>query len=387
MSAVAPTPPGRLGEPVDPDQMLRYLTQLSDWCTGRRDELDQLDRAVMASPHRDTLTRDVMLSLALWQAVRDRRDLLMASWDSGRVGPRERKRLAALVWGRLDATLDPALLARAVEPGSSGPGSLAVSLPEACRLSDALAGQLRTQLQLDPHTSANRARLRDLRAQLERLRDQVLLEPAGSRLAVAQTVAELSERVERIDAKAGRGGDVGGLLGPAEIEAARLERDLIVQGAQRRQASGLVDRATELRDDLESREGALHHLVERCLARVTPSPKYAVPDVAALGAVPTTRPEAEAYLRRLDQVSRAMQVVQHSYSNALAEPERLTAQLDTEVGQARSHACEDDPDLAGLEATARDLLQRRPCPAQVVSELVDGYRAAVAWKLTTTEDR
>ena len=61
------------------------------------------------------------------------------------------------------------------------PGGLAVSLPEACRLSDALAGQLRTKLALAPGADAAAARISELRAQLERIRDQVGLEPALTR--------------------------------------------------------------------------------------------------------------------------------------------------------------------------------------------------------------
>ena len=53
-----------------------------------------------------------MLSMALWKAVSDRYELLLATWDSGRVGAAERERMSSLIWGRLDATLDPSLLAR-----------------------------------------------------------------------------------------------------------------------------------------------------------------------------------------------------------------------------------------------------------------------------------
>ena len=69
---------------------------------------------------------------------------------------------------------------RARSPGTTS-GALAVSLPEACRLSDALAGQLRQRLSLDPAADANAARVKDLRAALDRLRDQVALEPDSSR--------------------------------------------------------------------------------------------------------------------------------------------------------------------------------------------------------------
>ena len=171
------------------------------------------------------------LSMALWKAVSDRQQLLLAVWGGGRVLQADRERLSTLIWGRLDATLDPATMAKATA-GSAG--ALAVSLPEACRLSDALAGQLRQRLSLDPAADENAARVKDLRASLDRLRDQVALEPDGSRARAQQTWDELAGRIAQVTERLQRGGDVGGLLGPLEIDAAKFERDLIVGGAERR---------------------------------------------------------------------------------------------------------------------------------------------------------
>ena len=139
-TATAPRAPGRLGVPLTPPEALHYLDALGTWRDQRRAELDRLDEAALASPDPDAFTADILLSMALWKAVADRHDLLLATWDSGRVGVRERERLATLVWGRLDTSLDPRLAGAATSNGVPGSGSaLAVSLPEACRLSDALA--------------------------------------------------------------------------------------------------------------------------------------------------------------------------------------------------------------------------------------------------------
>ena len=54
-------------------------------------------------------------------------------------------------------------------PSSSG--ALALSLPEAMRLSDALAASLRSRLSLDAGDADLTGRVRQLRAQLERVRD------------------------------------------------------------------------------------------------------------------------------------------------------------------------------------------------------------------------
>ncbi|OYO19397.1 hypothetical protein CGZ93_13645 [Enemella dayhoffiae] len=384
-SVLAPLAPGRIGVPVPPEQLQRYLGALHDWTAARRRELDLLDAALLRSPQRAQLTRDMMLSMALWKAVRDRLDLLLATWDSGRVGRTELERLSALVWGRLDATLDPSLLARADAgdahphaPGATQSG-LAVSLPEACRLSDAMAAQLRTRLALDPAADELTNRLRDLRAQVERIRDQVALEPAALRAAPATRLAELDARVGEMTERHSRGGDVGGMIGPAEIEAARFERDLIVGGVERRRARGLVDRARELRADLESREAALTQLVTQCVRRVAPAPKYAVPDVAALGPLPNTAEKIEAYLKKLDQVSRAMQVVQESYTRALHEHTTLVERMAVQRERATVAGFENHRDLVAIDSITRDVLEREPSPIPLATELVEAYEMGVQW--------
>src|SRR6478672_12647521 len=171
-SATAPAAPGRLGQPLAAQEALRYLEALGAWRDQRKAELDLLDQAALEAPDQTAFTGDILLSMALWKAVADRHDLLLATWDSGRVGVRERERLATLVWGRLDTSLDPRLAGAAASNGVPGSGSaLAVSLPEACRLSDALAASLRVRLSVDPADADVTARVRSLRAQVERIRD------------------------------------------------------------------------------------------------------------------------------------------------------------------------------------------------------------------------
>ena len=227
--AMAPAAPGRMGTAVEPSQAAAYLDALGRWRDERHRELEELDQAALSSPNGAAATSDIMLSMALWKAVSDRYELLLATWDSGRVGPTERMRLATLIWGRLDAAT------------ASG---LSVSLPEACRLSDALVAQLRVRLGLEISGAETTERIRQLRAQMERIRDQVDLEPAGpGQQQAAAEQSRLARRLKEIADKAGRGGDVGGLLGPLETDAATFERDLIVNGARRRDAAALVGRA------------------------------------------------------------------------------------------------------------------------------------------------
>jgi len=384
-AAVAPPAPGRIGQAVDPQAALTYLTDLGRWRDQRRAELEQLDQAALAAPTRagapassatpGAVTGDIMLSLALWKAVSDRYEQLRAVWDSGRVGVAERERLSTLIWGRLDATLDPTLIGRSSVPGSS---ALAVSLPEACRLSDALASQLRVRLGLETSGAEVTERLRQLRAQMERIRDQIDLEPAGTtQTEAAATQARLARRLKEMADKAARGGDVGGLLEPLEIAASLFERDLIVNGARRREAGDLVRQARQVRADLEIRETELRGLVDECVATVRPAPHYAVPDVAALGPVPNTADRLPAYLARLEQVSRAMTVIETAYGRALADHAELVSRLDAYHAKAVALGVAERAEVAQAYGLARRALQARPCAMVLAEQLVPLYQTYI----------
>jgi hypothetical protein len=386
-TAITPAPPGRIGSAITPEDAAHYLEALGAWRDQRRAELDQLDQAAMAAPDGDSatgLTGDVMLSMALWKAVADRHDLLMATWDSGRVGQAELERLSTLIWGRLDATLDPRLAKRPDVPSSSG--ALAVSLPEAMRLSDALAASLRTRLSLDPTDADVTVRLRQLRAQLERVRDLVAAEQQDSRDEFSRKLAKLDTRLVEIVEQAKRGADVGGLVGPLEADAARTERDLIVGSATRAEAARDVARARQLRAELEARGAAIRDLAALCVASVTPAPKLAVPDVAALGPVPQSSTEVDAYLARLATVSRALNLAHAAYATALDERSELRGRLEAYAvkasrvtgaitGNGVGHAKDD---LGELFRRAEDALAAEPADMARARALVDAHQAYLA---------
>lgn len=361
MTLTAPAAPGRMGQAVEPALLQSYLGELEAWVRGRKTELDELDAAALAANRGADVTSDMALSLALWKAVSDRYQLVFATWDGGRVLQAEREKLSTLIWGRLDGA-------------SSLPGGLVVSLPEACRLSDALAGQLRTRLSLVPGADAAAARIKDLRAQCERLRDQVALEPANGRDAAVRELAGLMSRLGAVAEKAERGADVGGLLAPLEHDATRFERDLIVGNARRRDARGQVQRARELRADLEAREAALAHLAETCVRTVDPAPRYAIPDVDALGPIPNTPDTIGPYLERLDRVGQALSLAQEKYAAALAEHAELGDLLEAYVAKARALGVADRDDLRDSEHQARAVLARQPAPMAVCRQLVSTYQ-------------
>jgi hypothetical protein len=359
-SATAPSAPGRLGSPLAALDALHYLEALGTWRDQRRAELDRLDEAALQSPDPEAFTADILLSMALWKAVSDRYELLLATWNSGRVGATELMGMSTLIWGRLDAST------------ASG---LSVSLPEACRLSDALLSQLRVKLGLDPSGLEITERIRQLRAQMERIREQIDLEPAGAaQQQAALEQSRLARRLKELADKASRGGDVAGMLGPLEIDAATFERDLIVNGARRRDAAALVQRAREQRADLEAREAALRSIVEECVRRVDPAPRYAVPDTAALGPVPNTLDQLENYLRRLDQVSRAMTIAQTAYAKALQDHEELASRLEAYRAKAIATGVADVPDVAQAYQLARHTLDQRPSRMVLANQLVTVYQ-------------
>ena len=402
---IAPTAPGKLGEPVDPRAMFSYLDQLNAWLIGRKAQLDELDAAAQTSAHATELTPDISLSMTLWQTIKIRNEKLMQTWDSGRVGPKQAEQLSTLIWGRLEAPGGP----------DTGPGT---SLPEACKLSDALTSQLRVLLQIDPSGSQAIVRISNLKASLERLRDQLRLEPADTQVAAAQHLSQLAQRVQEASDKASRGGDVGGLLGPLEIDAATFERDLIVGGSQRRQNKAQVDAAGQQRELLVRRGQALQELVDKVVGSVANPPRYAVPDVSALGPVPADKDALDLYSAQLIRVGQAMDVVAKAYTNALpsgplaaTDPEQVTQPAPSSAPEPKpapgtqprpqqptasltpeedalvaefgrlSIAARDDHLLGELLAIIVRMAKLDPSPSQAVQQTLKAARSYRDWRV------
>ncbi|MDV3296763.1 MAG: hypothetical protein LOY01_13290 [Brachybacterium paraconglomeratum] len=359
--AVSPPAPGSLGADVPAPELLRYLDAMLRWRDQRRTELEVLDRAAMELPdpqERAAVTPDVTLSMTLWQAVADRLELLMATWDSGRVGENERRRITTLVWGTLE------------QPGSrAGAQALAVSLPEACRLSDSLATSLRSRLRLDGSDPRTTERLTALRAQVARIADQVGLIPESRRASAAQAHALLERRVEDLTERVRRGADVGGFLGPLEAEAATVERDLIVAASARAHAKADHAQATREVAELSARGEAVRALARRARDLVSPAPTLGVPDVTQLGPVPGDPEELTAYLTRLERVDRALGVAQSAYAQALARREELALRA-----RGVREALADSPDasaaMAGIAEQAEQLLATSPTDLTRLEALV-----------------
>ncbi len=375
--AIAPTPPGRLGEAADSNALLAYLRELRDWVAQRKRELDGIDASAMRSSDPDDYTGDITLSMALWQSVNERTQRLDQLWDSGRADAVTREQMSQVIWGRLSTS------GSAGGAGGMAGSSLALSVVEACRLSDALAAQLRSRLSFDPRASDGAVRVAALRAGLERLRELVKQEPSWG----AQ-VELLGTRIADLAARAARGGDVDGPLHQLEVDAARAERDLVVTTATKlRDARSKEAEAADLAADrsraasevaaLEHRRLRLLALVERCLAEITPAPRYAVPDVAALGAVPAGRAELDAFTRRLGLVVRAMDVVEDGYGRPLTEYEELVGLLTSYRSMAEKASRTDEAALVVALGRAGAALAARPCDIAAARLAVTTFRELV----------
>ncbi|MCA0294979.1 MAG: hypothetical protein LCH96_06630 [Actinobacteria bacterium] len=365
MTTTAPAAPGQLGVGARPSDLMDYLGRLDEWLSVRRAELDALDEQIVASGRQTELTADLALALALWQAAKTRQNLLLATWDSGRVGPQELERLSALIWGRLDT-------------GSSEVAqlqSMSVSLPEAGRLCDALVAQLRTRLNTDPNAEQQQIRLRDLRAQLERIRDQVALEPPALAPAAQAKLAGLAARHADLGAKLARGGDISGLLGTLEIDAAHLERDLIVGAAQRREGRDLLVKAREELAGAQAREQAVRTLAAQVTAAVWPAPVAVIPSAAGLGPVPNTRTALVGYVEGLNRLDAQLAEVQAALATALGDRDAASAQLAALRTKAGALGQAGQPPLRDLDALVAASLAATPVVVPVVRELLAAYAA------------
>ena len=356
MTATTPQPPGALGVAARPEQLLTYLSALDAWLTGRRSELDTLDQLISAG--RADLTGDLALALALWQAVKNRNNLLLGVWDSGRVGPIELDRLSTLIWGSLDTGAD------------SAAGSLTVSLPEAGRLCDALAAQLRAKLDTDPAADDQLARLRALRAGLERIRDQVALEPKAFRPQAQAALDRLAARTKEAAGKRERGGDIGGLLGPLEADAAHLERNLIVGAAKRREARSLLDQVREAHAQVVAQGRAVEALAAQAAAALWPPVTAAAPDVDELGPVPNTEAALRKHADQLAEVRAKLRAAQQTLSEPLAQLDRMSALLDALKVKADKRGAADDPLVTDTIALAEQLLATKPTVLPALEHVV-----------------
>jgi hypothetical protein len=360
--AVASTPvaPGRLGEAIEQRALFDYLAALAQWVDRTARELARLDAAALASPQADAYTADVVLAQSLRQAVTVRLGELEEVWDSGRVGAAERERMSVLIWGRLDTS------------AAGSAASAAVSLVEAVRLCDAVVGQLRTRLSLDPSGTDVTGRIVGLRAEIERCRDLLREDdPAAAR------VGTLRSRVDALAEKVSRGADVSGPLGQLERDVAVLERDLIILASQSRALERDRARASDLIAAAEAREAPLHELASRCRREIADPPRLAIPDVSRLGDPPRVREDLDAFLERLTAVGRAFTAVEEAYAAPLRERASLGFRMRRLVESAAANGRAASDTGRAAEVEARAALDAVPCSVALARHFVTQYEVVV----------
>ncbi len=359
MTSSLPEAPGAIDQPGTIEEIMTYLGDLGDWLLESREELSAIDAAVMRSPDRTALTSDMTLALSVWQAVKERNDALLKTWDSGRVGEKELLEISTLTWGRLDTA-------------GGGGKAVAMSLPEGWRMVEALTNQLRQKLQVGPHAAQYTARIAGLRAQFDRIHDQIELEPPAARPSAQAVEERFGARLSTVIEKFSRGGDIGGLLSALEVDAAHFERDLLVAQGKRRQSQELLGRVRKLASELTERQQTLTALVDRCVATITPAPTYAIPTVSALGPIPNTPDALQPYLAKLEQVDQAMDVVHQAYTAALSDRDALELSFQRLLLQTQQPG-EVTTQIGEL---ATRVLAERPCPIRVAGALIDAYKAS-----------
>lgn len=357
----APRAPGSVGTAATAPQMLDYLGRLDTWLAERRAELDALDAQIIAEGRVQELTSDMSLALALWQAAKTRQEALLTTWDSGRVGPQELDRLAGLVWGRLETAGSPVSALR----------SMAVSLPEAGQLCDALVAQLRTRLNTNPQATAQQVRLRDLRAQAERIRDQLALEPPALAPRGQAKLNGLLARLTEVEEKRQRGGDITGLLSSLEVTAATFERDLIVGAARRREAQELLATVRRRHAEVSQREAAVRAVAEQATQEVWPTTDQPLPELAALGPIPNTAQALTGFLAALTELDAALSAYQQQLTGRLAERDQAAARFQSL--QATAEGLSEAPGLAEYRTLIGDRLAARPVVLPALQQLLNAY--------------
>jgi hypothetical protein len=107
---------------------------------------------------------------------------------------------------------------------------------------------------------------------------------------------------------------------------------------------------------------------------VDPAPKYAVPQVEALGEVPTSSEELEIYIQKLKQVAQGFDTVSRANNEALAKKQTLLDRFTALEAEASTSGTSQL--RASLGTQIRTLLDTSPTPLSVLEPLIASYEAA-----------
>lgn len=368
--AQAPPPPAGPGEQPDPGAISRYVAELARWRLRRDHELRALDDLARTHDDRHLLHGEITAAMTLFHAISQRHDLLIATWGAGETGGREhdyrqgpgedaRGWVSQLVWGVLE-----------LPDGDAG--ALALPLPDALRLSDAMATSMRVLHGADEDGLSVGDRRRALADELTRVRDLVdEVEGAESGLperldAVAERLAGLADRDDE---------DLLPDLGQIGLELAAVDRAVVVGRAA--QAHDRADHAQAVveRGHLVARAEAVRNLAQRALDSINPAPRLGIPDVAALGEVPVEEPELSTYVANLERVGRALDQAHSTYASALAEYAELADRAERLARTLAGCGAPTSVDLSGMLTAAKESLHNRPADIRRAAALITAQEA------------
>ena len=131
------------------------------------------------------------------------------------------------------------------------------------------------------------------------------------------------------------------------------------------------------RAQLEATAAAVAGLEARCVAVLTAAPTLAIPQVRALGEVPTEPAALAAYEAKLDAVSRALAQAHAAYAAAIAERDELiglAGALDAQAAASAAITAQERADLTPLRAQLAQALGQEPLPLNRARALMAAYQ-------------
>jgi hypothetical protein len=369
--AAPPVAPGSITSPPGARTFLLYLESLGRWGDELRQALGSLDRRSAVSSTPDDFTADLLLALSLSESIDRRTAELMTTWDSGRVGPNELAHIAQLIWSRLpDALGNPS----------------AFTLSEATTLASALEARLDARLDADFIAGSGAAdRIAPLRETLARCR--ILSETLGRHGGEpAELLVALEAALAGTTGPSALGAEISRIADLAEV----LERDLIKETSLRSTVESTAARLIQRLPELQALETQTRADAALCREKIADAPNLAVPDVDALGPVPSipdgsqapgswtaVRAELDAYSTRVELVARALTEAARRFTAPMTERAELRGLADAYRAKAAAAGLVEEPALDQAYQRARAVLWNAPCDLVAARPLVAAYSEAV----------
>lgn len=264
--------------------------------------------------------------------------------------------------GALGTEVDPAALLRYLDDQREWNQALSANLVE---LDAAQAMSDHPQVMLADVTLAW-----SLSAAIDRHYERVVRAWDSGRITRRDTVAIVNLLWERLDSS------LNSSLAVSFVEACTLAEALIHRLDARLESNG--DLLARRLDAALSKAESVQTLAARCREKILRPPNVAVPDPAALGAVPSERSLRAEFDVRLSSVEAALVIAEDAYASALGAREELRQVLGAYTDMAAKQGVGEHQLVAPAEASARSALWTAPCDVDASRELVTRYRQAIA---------